>query len=195
MKSEENIWDYRSSFMQLLTVVLLIVILILAAIPLLTRNDGKFYPLMNKYQAVFLTNGRVYFGKVVSQDLSEIVMTNVYYLTVDQTKTTDPNQPAANVKMVKLSNELQSPEDRIILNRSVVGYVEDLKDSSQVVKQLEQGLVTPAPAVPGAKDQPAQPDQNTAPATNKPADANMAMPATQDVSQQNMAPANPAAQP
>ncbi len=151
IKSKDNMWNYKSSFMQLLTVTLLVVIVVLVAIPLFVKNDTKFYPLVNKYQGVFLTNGRVYFGKIISQDMSEIVMTDVYYLTV-QSNPNNKDVQSRRIKMVKLESELQKPEDKIILNRAVVGYIEELKPDSRVVKLLKEGGPVPDNMLPFVKD-------------------------------------------
>lgn len=152
IKSEVSMWNYRSSFMQLLTVTLLIVITVLVAIPFFVGSNGEFYPLTNKYQGVFLTNGRVYFGKIISQDTSEIVMTDVYYLTV-QVNPNNKDTQSHRIKMVKLESELQRPEDKIILNRAVVGYIEELKSDSQVVRLLKEGGPVPDNMLSAMKDQ------------------------------------------
>jgi hypothetical protein len=94
------------------------------------------------YQAVFLTNGQVYFGKLEKLTQKEIVIVNVYYLqTSTETKSTNTNQNSntnstPGYSLVKLGGELHSPQDRMYINRDQVLFTEDLKDSSQVVTAI-----------------------------------------------------------
>jgi hypothetical protein len=101
------------------------------------------------YQAVFLTSGQVYFGKLERLTAKEVVIVDVYYL-----QTIDNPQQASNVKtnananvsssaatppqysLIKLGSELHGPQDRMYISRSQVLFTEDLKDSSQVVSSI-----------------------------------------------------------
>lgn len=103
------------------------------------------------YQAVFLTSGQVYFGKLERLSMKEIILVNVYYL-----QSTENPQPATGTKpndnanlsssaattpqysLVKLGGELHGPQDRMYINRSQVLFTEDLQDSSQVVTAIRQ---------------------------------------------------------
>ncbi|MDP2789769.1 MAG: hypothetical protein Q8O51_01440 [bacterium] len=105
----------------------------------------------NAYQAVFLTSGQVYFGKLEQLTEKEIVIVDVYYL-----QATDNPQQASGTKtetnanintsaatapqysLIKLGGELHGPQDRMYINRSQVLFTEDLKDSSQVVTAIRQ---------------------------------------------------------
>ena len=92
-----------------------------------------------QYQALFLTNGQVYFGKLSNIDGSWVKLSDIYYLQVQQTvqpkdsKAADAANP--QVSLAKLGNELHGPEDQMYVDRSQVLFWENLKDSGKVVAQ------------------------------------------------------------
>ncbi len=94
-----------------------------------------------QYQAVFLTNGQVYFGKVTKTDSSYVKLTDIYYLQVQQTvQPTDKSASSTNnqqVSLAKLGGELHGPEDVMYINRSQVLFWENLKNDGKVVKAIQ----------------------------------------------------------
>mgnify|MGYP001567471508 CR=1 FL=1 len=91
------------------------------------------------YQAVFLTNDQVYFGKLSKIDSSYPVLRDVYYLQVTQAlQPRDSNTPATNINLVKLGGELHGPKDEMVINRDHILFFEDLKDDSQIVTAIAQ---------------------------------------------------------
>lgn len=97
-----------------------------------------------EYQAIFLSNGQVYFGKVADADSSEIVLKDIYYLiTRPQLQTQTPEAtPGAQQQMgytlIKLGQELHGPMDEMRINRRHVLFVEGLKKDGRVVQAIEQ---------------------------------------------------------
>ena len=95
-----------------------------------------------KYQAVFLSNGQVYFGKVMDANSQTLVLEDIYYLRSAQnlqtsnSTTTDKTTEADNFSLVKLGGEIHGPEDRMSINLSQVLFVEDLKYDSKVVEAI-----------------------------------------------------------
>lgn len=91
------------------------------------------------YQAVFLTNNQVYFGKLSDEDEEYPVLREIYYLRVttqlQPLAENVPSQPAIN--LVKLGNELHGPQDEMRINKEHILFVEDLKPDSQVVTAIE----------------------------------------------------------
>lgn len=113
------------------------------------------------YQAVFLTNGQVYFGKMSQADSDYPVLTDVYYLQVVQpplqgtpatgqaaAPTTPAQQP--QISLVKLGNELHGPVDEMHISRPQILFYEDLKADGSVVKAIEAYKANPTgtPAAP-----------------------------------------------
>jgi sRNA-binding regulator protein Hfq len=92
-----------------------------------------------QYQAVFLTNGQVYFGKVKSVDNSYVKVTDIYYLQVQQQ--VQPKDATATqtpqVSLAKLGGELHGPEDVMYVSRAQVLFWENLKDDGKVTKAIK----------------------------------------------------------
>ena len=92
------------------------------------------------YQAVFLANGQVYFGKITSRKGDYIVLNNIYYLQAVQPiqGSSAESQPFS---LVKLGKELHGPADVMYINKSQVLFYEDLRADSNVVKTIENSRV------------------------------------------------------
>lgn len=93
-----------------------------------------------QYQALFLTNGQVYFGKVSQVDKSYVKVTDIYYLQVQQTvQPKDSSAANANnqqVSLAKLGGELHGPEDIMYVSRQQVLFWENLKNDGKVAKAI-----------------------------------------------------------
>lgn len=91
------------------------------------------------YQAVFLSNGQVYFGKASSLNAKYVTLRDVYYLQVSQTLQPSSGQQAQSLSLAKLGTaELHKPKDEMKINRDHVIFVEDLDEDSQVVQAIER---------------------------------------------------------
>jgi hypothetical protein len=96
----------------------------------------------NGYQAVFLTNGSTYFGKVVPQGDEWFLLSDVFYLTAS-----DQSTP----QLIKRGSEAQGPKEPMIIPREQVLFIENLREDSDVVtliKRFKSGEVpaaTPPP--------------------------------------------------
>ena len=120
------------------------------------------------YQAVFLSNGQVYFGKLANPNSNYPVLTDVYYLVV-----TRPLQQAAGGEaaeegevvvegeggeeavdlrpkytLIKLGGELHGPTDELRINRRHILFIEDLKDDSRLVTKIKEGATSEGPIKP-----------------------------------------------
>lgn len=94
------------------------------------------------YQAVFMTNGQVYFGHFSNIDGTYAELTDVYYLQVQQPVQPADNKTAAGdqsqVSLTKLGNELHGPKDKMHISRDQILFWENLKDDSTVVKAIKE---------------------------------------------------------
>ncbi len=93
----------------------------------------------NKFQAVFLNGGQVYFGKV--RDINNRFMTidNIYYLRVsEQAQEANTQASQQDISLAKLGCELHGPEDKMVINREQVTFWENLKDEGQVAKAIAE---------------------------------------------------------
>lgn len=90
------------------------------------------------WQAVFLTNGQVYFGHMDSLNSQFINLTEIYYLQVQkpiQPKSTDDQ---GKLSLIKLGNEIHGPTDAMKINRDQVLFVEDLGEEGKVMQAIKR---------------------------------------------------------
>ena len=86
-----------------------------------------------EYQAVFLTNSQVYFGKVTSSlNAQYVILEDVFYIQASAPTET------GGTNLIKLGNETHGPEDKMSINRDHVLMVENLKGDSQIVQAIAE---------------------------------------------------------
>jgi len=99
----------------------------------------------SKYQAVFFTNGQVYFGKLQASGGDYIKLTDIYYLQSQQAggneESGNPQETAtdqSNVQLIKLGDEIHGPEDEMIISKSQVLFYENLKPDGKVAQSIKK---------------------------------------------------------
>lgn len=131
---------------KLVTVVvaLLVVVAVTVGGWLFFNNQSAGAIKKDAYQAVFLTNGQVYFGKLSNTNSDYLSMSSIYYLQVQQAiqpgeKTAAPanaSQASDNVQLVKLGNELHGPDDQMQISQKQVLFWENLKTDGKVSQAI-----------------------------------------------------------
>lgn len=115
-------------------------IIVVAAVAVALWQSGAFAGAKggDAYQAVFLTNNQVYFGKIAREGGEFVRLTDIFYLQVQQpVQPIGENQPAGqSIALIKLGGELHGPEDEMRINRDHILFIEDLTDDSQVVQKI-----------------------------------------------------------
>lgn len=95
----------------------------------------------DRYQALFLSNGQTYFGKLSLADRDTVKITDIYYLEVNQAvqpgEASDDQTPA-ETQLVKLGNELHAPDDTMFINREHILFWENLKNDGKVVSAIKE---------------------------------------------------------
>ena len=86
----------------------------------------------NRYQAVFLTNGQVYFGRLTAPGGDFYYLRHVYYLTA----ASSAKGQAATPQLKKLTGDLHGPEDEVVINRQQILYVENLNPKGRAAQIL-----------------------------------------------------------
>ena len=128
--------------------ILVLVILSLGFIgwTLFSKSQGSAPGIdTGKYQAVFFTNGQVYFGKLQSSGSDHLKLTDIFYLQAqsttgeeDDTKLQAASTDQNNVQLIKLGNEVHGPEDQMIISRDQVLFYENLKADGKVAQSIEK---------------------------------------------------------
>lgn len=106
----------------------------------------------NTYQAVFLQNGQVYFGRLSNVNREYVVLTDVYYLqnkAADQAEgeAATQNEAAADseatkegesqLQLNKLGSELHGPQNQMFIVQDNISFWENLKSDSKVVEAIK----------------------------------------------------------
>jgi hypothetical protein len=74
----------------------------------------------SKYQAVFLNNGQVYFGKAADVNTRFVKLVDVYYLTQS---TSTEGQATGDYTLVKLGcQQIHYPDDQMVITREQVTF-------------------------------------------------------------------------
>ena len=93
------------------------------------RPDVEF---PTSYQAILLTNGSVYFGKLEGYGGPRPVLTEVYYIV---TQSNSETKQTSNI-LVKRGKELHQP-DRMYLNPAHILFVEPVGPDSKVANLIQ----------------------------------------------------------
>src|SRR5712691_10663257 len=116
----------RRIFVGLVVLILLIVIVLVARTQLFRAGIATLFApsaaeVIDRaaYQAVFLTNGSTYFGKLEQQGDDWFLLSAVFYLSASDQRGT---------QLIKGSPEPQAPEQPMIISRVQVLFVENLRD-------------------------------------------------------------------
>lgn len=123
-------------------IVLIVLIILVAAFYFLVYRRGVTQA---EYQAVFLSNGQVYFGEITNKNAKYVVMNDIYYLQLKRPlQEQKPGEPAQqpDLTLIKLGNELHGPMDRMEINQDHVLFIENLKDDSKVVTAIMEYKAT-----------------------------------------------------
>lgn len=92
----------------------------------------------DKYQAVFVSNGQTYYGKLHAFESNYPYLTEVYYLALQpqQEFNTTPTPAPQNFTVYSLIQDLHGPEDKIVFNKQSILFVEELRDDSSVLQAI-----------------------------------------------------------
>jgi len=134
--------DETPKWLRVITVILLfsltvVVVGILGLIHYGNVNENKLVD-TGKYQAVFLTNNQVYFGKIKAINSKYVDLQDIFYLNNQSTQgsTTSSSSTNTNLQLVKLGCEVHGPYDEMVINTDQVTFWENLRDNGQVVTAI-----------------------------------------------------------
>lgn len=128
--------------------ILVVALIVLSLVVVLSLAPAAFSNTKNtvsltkdgQYQAVFLNNGQVYFGKLSSLNSEYVVLKDIYYLQINQQvqprQGQQAQEEAPEVELVKLGNELHGPEDEMFIVRDKIVFWENLKTDGQVAEAI-----------------------------------------------------------
>ena len=86
------------------------------------------------FQAVVLTNGQIYFGKLSVPGGNFYYLRHAFYLTTAAARTGGTQQRV----LAPIVKDVHAPEDLMVINRSHIVYVENLSPSGAVSRRMQQ---------------------------------------------------------
>ena len=93
-----------------------------------------------RWQAVFLNNNQVYFGRLSESTKDYVALKEIFYLRAVQPLQQGADVPSPALSLVKLGSELHGPEDVMYIPKSNILFWENLKTDSQVVQAITNFL-------------------------------------------------------
>jgi hypothetical protein len=129
----------KGNMMKAVMALVVIVVVAVGAFVIMTQPKATGTVDNSSYQAVFLTNGQVYFGKLHNANGDYLQLTDIFYLqtpttTVQPSSSTDTS---SQTQLVKLGNELHGPQDSMQISSKQVLFWENLKTSGKVVQAID----------------------------------------------------------
>lgn len=157
----------RRLFLMLLVLIVLIVLVLIVRTQLFRAGISTLFAPgaaeiidRDAYQAVFLTNGSSYFGKLQQQGDDWFVLSDVFYLSV-------PEQGAP--QLIKRGSEAQGPREPMLIARTQVLFIENLREDSEIVTAIRRFKSGgPAATAPPATAPPATQPPTARPSTPAP---------------------------
>ncbi len=145
-RAEHDTPDKKSNKGLLWTIVIILAVLVLGVIGWAIWSNSKNASTgidSSKYQAVFMSNGQIYFGKLSDFNDASFKITSIYYpqaQTTDETDTkkTDVQSSQSNIQLFRVTDGVHGPEDQMIITKSQILYYENLKSDSKVTQLIEQ---------------------------------------------------------
>jgi hypothetical protein len=90
-----------------------------------------------RYQAVFLANGQTYFGHYLDRLGPYVKIENAFYIT--QAPTAEEGQTPES-RIIRRGSELHQPLPFVLIPKSAILFVEDLRQDSQVAGFMDREL-------------------------------------------------------
>jgi hypothetical protein len=90
-----------------------------------------------RYQAVFLANGQTYFGHYLDRLGPYVKVENAFYIA--QAPTAEEGQTPES-RIIRRGSELHQPQSFVLIPKSAILFVEDLRQDSQVAQFMDREL-------------------------------------------------------
>ncbi|MFH1667690.1 MAG: hypothetical protein ABH884_01530 [Candidatus Komeilibacteria bacterium] len=131
---------YRFKKIIILVIILILVILVASYLVGKIGNNGTSdqYLISDGWQAVFLNNQQTYFGKIGAINDEVIILESVYYLQDQKDLQVGPQPKEGELALVKLGSEVHGPNNQMIIPKTSIAFIENLKETSAIVRAIEK---------------------------------------------------------
>lgn len=124
---------------QVLIGLVIVAVVLVGAMYIIDRAGEQ--PDGGQYQAVFLTNGQVYFGKLSGLGGDYVTLKDVYVVqSQDNVTQTNPSpEPESRLTLSRLDqNKLIHPEQEMTIAKTSLLFWENMQDDAEVVKKIDE---------------------------------------------------------
>ena len=141
VKKTKNVNNYGKAVL-VFAILIFVSILIFTSISLwqngTVRNTIQLLKYRGSYQAVFLTSGQAYFGNITEITDEYIIMKKPFSIKVQQKQTDEDAQVSqSEIKLLSIEDEFYQPEGYMLIEKNAILFIEELKDSSQIIEIIE----------------------------------------------------------
>ena len=114
-------------------IAIIVIVAVTASVVTYVLMRGSVGPARSGLYAITLSDGRIYFGDIASENESVLVLTDVFYAQ----NAGGATSATSSVSLVKLGNEFHGPQDRMEINRANILFVEPLRPDGKVAKAIQ----------------------------------------------------------
>jgi len=115
----------KDKFFKIALIVAIILLMVLVYLSFIDKTKA----IKNPYYAVYLRTGDMYFGKI--SRFPKFVLSDVWFLQ------TNIQKDQAGFNLIKFSNAMFGPTDKMEINKENVVWISKLRDESEVVKYIQ----------------------------------------------------------
>lgn len=135
--------EKKSSKRWILPVVIVIIVALLAvgAWFAWSNTQSKTTAIdTSKYQAVSISDGQLYFGKLSVLNDGYMKLTDVYYLQPQANDSTSDSSDStnSNFKLAKFTDAIYGPEGEIIISKDQILFYENLQPDGKVAQLIDE---------------------------------------------------------
>jgi hypothetical protein len=117
----------KDKFFKITLIVAIILLMILVYISFVDKTKA----IKNPYYAVYLQTGDMYFGKL--SRFPKLILSDVWFIQASV-------EEQGGVDLIKYSNAMFGPEDKMEINRENVVWISKLRDDSQVFNYIKGNI-------------------------------------------------------
>lgn len=128
--------QFSPSRLQVIIAVVAILLLGFAISWLYFKGQQRI--MTDRYQAVHLENGQVFFGKLQNTSGNFLTLRDAYYTPLQQVKPDSQQKTPTQLSLIKVGEEVYGPERSVSIARSTVQYWENLRSDSKVIDAIKQ---------------------------------------------------------
>lgn len=121
-------------------IIVAVLVILLGVFCIYKRTHDLPSGLSGRWQAVFLDDGQVYFGRLSASNAHYAVLREVYYLKVtgalQQGEGNAGGISDKSLNLIKLGGEAHGPENEMYIAKTKILFIENLKNDSNVLKAI-----------------------------------------------------------